>query len=164
MENLPEQKPELKYLDQASDLLDSRFRIPGTNIRFGLDFLIGLVPYAGDIIGFVFSGFLLITMVRNGASGMVVLKMLWNVFLDTTVGTIPILGDLFDLQYKANRRNYELLLEHYEEGAHKGSAWPVIIGLIFALVLLLLLSLALIFWLLNITARLVNDFFEFIAT
>lgn len=121
---------EFKYLDNLSDLLDSRFRIPGTNIRFGLDALVGLIPGAGDVVTFAFSGLLVISMVRNGASGMVVVKMLWNILLDTLVGAIPVLGDIFDVSFKANRRNYHLLKEHYEQGKHKGSALPVVLTLI----------------------------------
>ena len=117
----------LVVLDTVSDLLDSRFRIPFTDIRFGADFIMGLVPGAGDILSFGISGLLVLAMVRNGATGMVLAKMLWNIFLDTTVGSIPILGDIFDLKYRANRRNYELLKEHYEEGKHRGSIWPVLL-------------------------------------
>lgn len=127
---------EFKYLDAMSDLLDSRFRIPGTNIRFGLDFLVGLVPYAGDLVTFAFSGVLVLAMVRNGASGMVAMKMLGNILLDTLVGSVPVLGDLFDLSFKANRRNYKLLQEHYQEGKHGGSAWPIVLGVLFVLLLL----------------------------
>jgi hypothetical protein len=139
MSDLPEKLPDLKYLDTASKFLDTRFRIPGTDIRFGIDFLVGLVPVAGDIISFGFSGLLVLAMVRHGASGMVILKMLWNILLDSTVGAIPILGDLFDLQYKANRRNYHLLTEHYESGEHQGSAWPVVLLVLIVLFGLLVL-------------------------
>lgn len=118
---------EIKLIDIASRWLDSQFRIPGTDIRFGLDAVIGLVPYVGDLVTYVFSSILMITMVRHGASGMVILKMLFNVLLDTVIGLIPFIGDLFDLQYRANRRNYKLLTEHYQEGQHTGSAWPAII-------------------------------------
>lgn len=137
MEKQPATLPELKYLDTASQFLDSRFRIPGTNIRFGLDFLVGLVPVAGDIASFGFSGLLVIAMVRHGASSKIILKMLWNILLDSTVGAIPILGDLFDLQYKANRRNYRLLTEHYQGGAHQGSAWPTVLLVVVILIALL---------------------------
>lgn len=130
---------EFKYLDAMSDLMDSRFRIPGTDIRFGLDFLVGLVPYAGDVVTFAFSGMLVVAMARNGASGMVVVKMLGNILLDGAVGSIPVLGDIFDLGFKANRRNYRLLQEHYQEGKHGGSALPVIFAVIFALLLMLFL-------------------------
>ena len=133
-------KPNFSSLDLATDFLDDRFRIPGTNIRFGADFLIGLVPYQGDIISFVISGILIIAMARKGASGMVIVKMLGNVWIDGMVGTVPIIGDIFDLRYRANRRNLNLLKEHYEEGRHKGSAWGVIIFILLALFVMVLLS------------------------
>lgn len=133
-------KPNFSSLDLATDFLDDRFRIPGTNIRFGADFLIGLVPYAGDIISFVISGILIIAMARKGASGMVIVKMLGNVWIDGMVGTVPIIGDIFDLRYRANRRNLNLLKEHYEEDRHKGSAWGIIIFILFALFVMVLLS------------------------
>jgi hypothetical protein len=133
----PQAIPEFKYLDAMSSLLDNRFRIPGTDIRFGLDFLIGLVPYAGDVVTFGFSGVLVMAMARNGASGMVIVKMLGNILLDTIVGAIPILGDIFDMGFKANRRNYRLLQEHYLEQKHGGSAWPVVIAVFLALLLML---------------------------
>ena len=143
--------PQLQNLNALTKIMDSRFRIPGTNIRFGLDFLIGLVPYAGDIVSFLMSSGLVLVMVRHGASGMVVGKMLWNVFLDTTVGSIPVLGDIFDLQYKANRRNYYLLKEHYEEGRHTGSIWPVLIGVLLVLIAMFVLMLWLIWKLVDLT-------------
>lgn len=125
---------DLKWLDAVSDLLDTRYRIPGTNIRFGADFLLGLIPVAGDTITFGISGLLVLVMARKGASGMVLFKMIGNIVLDAVVGAIPILGDLFDLGYKANRRNLHLLEEHYKEGRHQGSARGAV--LLVALVLL----------------------------
>lgn len=120
-------QPGLKWLDTATKLMDNRFRIPGTDIRFGFDSLIGLIPGVGDVATLGVSGMLVSVMVRKGASGMVVVKMMGNTLLDATIGSIPILGDIFDLKFKANRRNLELLREHYEEGEHEGSAWPVVI-------------------------------------
>lgn len=113
----------LEWLDTVSDLLDTRYCIPGTNIRFGADFLVGLIPGAGDALTFGISGLLVLVMARKGASGMVLFKMTGNIVLDAVVGTIPILGDLFDLGYKANRRNLHLLEEHYKKGKHQGNAW-----------------------------------------
>ncbi len=119
--------PEIEWIDNAADLLDTKFRIPGTQIRFGADFIIGLIPYAGDVLSFMISGILVLAMARHGVSGRVVLLMLWNIFLDTIVGTIPIFGDIFDLTYRANWRNVQLLRAHYYEGKHKGSAWKIIL-------------------------------------
>jgi len=136
---------ELEGLDNFSKLLDTRFRIPGTQIRFGLDFVIGLFPYVGDILGFVFSAGLVLTMVKYGASAQVIIRMLGNIVLDAVVGSIPIIGDLFDLAYRANRRNYHLLEKHYEEGAYEGSVWKVLLPVILVLVLIFFLMLWLIF-------------------
>ena len=124
----------IKWLDNVSSFLDNKFRIPGTNTRFGLDFLVGLIPGAGDMISFGVSSVLVMTMVKYGASGRVVIQMLWNIFLDTIVGAIPFLGDIFDLYYKANRRNFELLRSHYEEGSHQGSGWGIIIMVLIFLI------------------------------
>jgi hypothetical protein len=132
------EKPSLRWLDHTGRLMDNRFRIPGTNIRFGVDSLIGLIPGAGDILSFGISGMMVLTMVRNGVSGMVIVKMLGNVLLDTTIGAIPFIGDIFDLVYKSNIRNLQLMREHYEEDKHQGSAWPLVIGVLIALGLLLL--------------------------
>jgi hypothetical protein len=140
MDSPKEIPSELKWLDTATDLLDNRFRIPGTDIRFGADFLIGLIPYAGDVITFGISGLLVIVMARKGASGMVLGKMLGNIWIDGMVGTIPLLGDIFDLRYRANRRNLHLLREHYEEGQHRGSLWWIIIGILLVLLLMIGLS------------------------
>lgn len=131
------QAGELIWLERAVELLDDRFRIPGTRIRLGIDPLIGLFPWLGDMVGFAVSGFLVIVMVRNGASGMVVVKMIWNVLLDTLLGSIPVLGIFFDVGYRANRRNLDLLQEHYEEGKHQGSARRVLYAVIAVLVILL---------------------------
>ena len=132
--------PKIKWIDIVTDWMDNKIKIPGTNIRFGLDFLIGLVPYIGDVLSFGISILLLLGMARNGASGMLVLKMMWNVFIDATVGSIPLLGDIFDLQYRANWRNLKLYEAYIEEGKHQGSAfWPILILLVTAIGLIVLL-------------------------
>ena len=143
--------PQLKTLNSLTQIMDNRFTIPGTNIKFGLDFLIGLVPYAGDIVSFLMSSGLVLVMVRHGASGMLVTKMLGNIFLDTTVGSIPIIGDIFDLSYKSNRRNYHLLEEHYEEGKHGGSIWPVLIGVLIAIIAMFVLLIWIIYKVIAVT-------------
>jgi hypothetical protein len=111
--------PQLAWVDGFGRLLDTRFRIPGTDLRFGLDFLVGLVPYAGDLLSLGLSGVMIATMARHGASGMLIVKMLGNVALDALVGTVPLLGDVFDLFYKANVRNLHLMREHYGQGKHQ---------------------------------------------
>ncbi|WP_116125876.1 DUF4112 domain-containing protein [Lewinella sp. IMCC34183] len=133
------QVPQLQWVDTFSRLLDTKFRIPGTGTRFGLDFILGLVPGAGDIVSLGMSGTLVATMARHGASPRLVARMLVNVILDAFVGSVPILGNIFDLFYKANYRNAELMREYYEEGKHQGSVWPVVLAVIAAIVVLMIL-------------------------
>lgn len=147
---------DLKWLDSVSDLLDTRYRIPGTEIRFGADFLLGLIPGIGDAATFSISGLLVLVMARKGASGMVLFKMIGNIVLDVVVGTIPLVGDLFDLGYKANRRNLHLMEEHYREGKHQGSAWGPVILVATALLGLLAFS---VFVIWRIFSELIQLFF-----
>jgi len=112
--------PELKWLEQVSGVMDTAFRVPGTNLRFGLDPIIGLIPGIGELVTFGISGALLLVMARHGVSRKVLLMMAGNILLDSTVGAIPIIGDLFDAGFKSNRRNLELLRRHYQEGKHQG--------------------------------------------
>lgn len=90
-------------------VLDSAVGIPGTPLRVGLDAILGLIPGAGDMIAGALSGYIVLTAVRHGAPGPVIARMLGNVILDTAIGAIPILGDLFDVAYKANMKNVALL-------------------------------------------------------
>lgn len=127
----------LKHIDYLARLMDAQFRLPGTNFRFGLDAIIGLIPGGGDLSTFAVSGYMLWIMAQNGASGFVLARMVLNVLLDTIVGSIPILGDLFDMVYKSNMRNLRLMQEHYREGRHSGSAWKVIIPVLIVLFLII---------------------------
>jgi hypothetical protein len=90
-------------------LLDDSVRIPGLGVRFGLDAVIGLVPGLGDLAGAILSGYVVLLGARLGAPKSVVLRMLGNVAVETVVGSIPLLGDLFDVGWKANLRNVALL-------------------------------------------------------
>jgi NADH:ubiquinone oxidoreductase subunit 5 (subunit L)/multisubunit Na+/H+ antiporter MnhA subunit len=122
--------PRFKNLDVLAKLMDSQFRIPGTNIRFGLDALIGLVPGAGDFVSFLVSSYLVSNAINKGASGYVLSRMVLNIVVDALVGAIPVLGDIFDVAFKANQRNVKLLQQHYSEGRHQGSSKKVIIPIV----------------------------------
>jgi Domain of unknown function (DUF4112) len=139
----PQVLTHLVWLERVSKLMDSQFKIPGTNYRFGLDFLIGLVPYAGDVMGFGMGGVLIMAMWRHGASVGMILKMLGNIGLDAIIGTIPVIGDLFDLTYKANNRNVAMLKAYYADGTPKPSAKKslLFLGIIFFVLLLVLMIL-----------------------
>ncbi len=125
--------PALARLDALAKILDDQFRIPGTNIRFGLDGIIGLVPYLGDVAGFVVSGILMHIMLRRGAGPLLMLRMMGNFAFDAVIGVIPIAGDIFDFGYKANRRNVNLLKQYYADGKAKPSAkWSMaLLGILF---------------------------------
>lgn len=127
----------LKHIDYLARLMDAQFRLPGTNFRFGLDAIIGLIPGGGDLSTFAVSGYMLWVMAQNGASGYVLARMVLNVLIDTLVGSIPIVGDLFDAVYKSNMRNLRLMQEHYREGRHRGSAWKVIVPVLLVLLLVI---------------------------
>lgn len=111
----------LKWVNKMSKLMDSKFTIPGTKFKFGLDPIIGLIPGIGDLGSYSVSLVLVYTMYRHGASKKLVSKMVVNSTLDMVIGSIPILGSIFDFWFKANNRNVKLLREYYEEGKHGGS-------------------------------------------
>ncbi len=137
MEQITQQR-RLKELDKLAKLLDAQFKIPGTNIRFGLDALIGLIPGVGDLSTFAVSGYMLWIMANNGASGFLLARMVMNILVDAIVGMVPLLGDIFDVAFKANIRNMRLMHEHYTEGRHKGSAWKVIIPVLIILFIIII--------------------------
>ena len=128
---------QFKGLDRLAKLMDAQFTIPGTSIRFGFDALIGLIPGAGDLSTFAISGYMVFIMAKNGASGFVLARMVFNILLDAIVGAIPLLGDIFDVAFKANMRNMRLMKEYYQEGRHKGSAWKLIIPVLIILLLVI---------------------------
>ncbi len=112
----------LQFLDNAASWLDSKFHIPFTNIRFGVDALVGLVPYVGDITGLLISLVLLYTMMRYGVSIGVFFRMIFNIVVDMLIGLIPILGDFLDIAHRSNRRNVYLLRQYYEKNPNPPSA------------------------------------------
>lgn len=127
---------------QFAELLDSKFRIPNTDIRFGIDPIIGLIPGAGDWIGGLASLYFLVYASILSARTSVLLRMLINILLDIIIGAIPLLGEIFDVGWKANLKNAELLqnLEQNPEQTERQSkivVWSVcILSIILVFVLL----------------------------
>ena len=99
----------LKRVRLLSRLLDEQFRIPGTTQRIGLDGLLGLIPGVGDAVGALLSAYILYEAIRLGAPRTVLLRMVANIGIDTVVGAIPVAGDIFDIAWKANKKNAGLL-------------------------------------------------------
>ena len=118
-------------------LLDSAVAIPGTNIRVGLDSLIGLVPGLGDIAGAAMSGYIVLAAARLGAPTPVLIRMVANIAVDGVVGSVPLLGDLFDVGWRANLRNTDLLERHLAApAATRRASMGAVAGIILVLVLL----------------------------
>ena len=113
-----------RNLERLAWLMDRAFRIPGTRIRVGLDAVIGLLPVGGDVLtGLVQAGLVLVALRHYKVPKLVAARMAANVLIDIAVGAIPLLGDLFDVGFKANTRNVQLL-EAYRHpgGAEAGRA------------------------------------------
>lgn len=102
----------LRRVDRLAYWLDDRFRLPGTEIRVGLDGLVGLVPGVGDAVTAGLGAYILTEAWGLGAPGRVLAHMLFNLAIDAVVGSVPVLGDVFDVGWKANRRNVDLLRRH----------------------------------------------------
>jgi len=118
--------------------LDSAVRIPGTNVRFGLDAVIGLVPGVGDLAGAALAGYIVLAATREGASAALLARMLLNIAIDTVLGSVPVLGDLFDVAWRANLRNVALLERHVADPAGtRAASRGVVLAVLLGLVLLL---------------------------
>ncbi len=117
--------------------MDDAFVIPGTNIRFGLDPIIGLIPFLGDLLAFGISGTMVLSMIRHGVSGKVLFIMIGNITLDYIISSIPVVGDIFDFAFKANQRNLKLLHKHQLHGKHQGAGWGYVLAILLFLVLLM---------------------------
>jgi hypothetical protein len=143
VDQLNQEDKDLKFLNQLANLLDNKFSIPGTNFRFGLDAIIGLIPYVGDISGFLVSGYLLSIMAKKGAGIGILLQMFGNMLIDALVGAIPFLGDLFDFGFKSNRRNVDMLIAYYKKNPNRPNAYVsfgVITFFLLALFILLVIG------------------------
>jgi hypothetical protein len=112
-------------LERLAQMLDDGFALPGTNIRFGLDPIIGLLPGFGDAIGALLSFVFVVAGWRRGLPGVTLLRMVINIGIDSLAGTLPIFGDLFDFYWKSNRMNYKLLQRHAlrPESDHSWRDW-----------------------------------------
>lgn len=106
-----EYSPHLRRIEKIAYLFDARFEIPGTKMRIGWDGLIGLVPGVGDTLTLLPQLYLLFEAIRLKLGTKAILKMLLNILIDWLVGTIPVVGDLFDVAFKSNLRNAKIVAE-----------------------------------------------------
>jgi hypothetical protein len=139
-----------EHLDYIAALLDDMFRIPGTQIRFGLDALIGWVPGVGDAMTGIASFLMVFASWRRGAKTVTLVRMIANVLLETAIGAIPVVGDAFHVIWKANRRNYRLLLREREQpGAQTRRDWMFLGVLLLAVILAVAIPISILIWLLR---------------
>ncbi len=126
-------------------LMDNAFTVPGTQIRFGLDPILGLFPGFGDTVTALISTLLIVQSSRYGLPKIVLARMALNVLINTTLGAVPVVGDAFSLWFKSNILNYELLQKH--AGSRRRSTtrdWLFVgglIGTLLAAIALILLGL-----------------------
>jgi hypothetical protein len=134
-------------LDFVAHVLDDWFHIPGTSIRFGLDGLIGLVPGLGDILAGMASCIIILGAWVRGVPYITLTRMVVNVGLDVIIGAIPLLGDAFDIAWKANRRNYALLVRRLEQPRRQTwRDWVFLLLMAAALLAIFLAPLLMILW------------------
>ncbi len=136
-------------LDLLSHLLDDFIRIPGTPIRFGLDGIVGFIPGIGDIVGGLASSIIILAAWMRGTPRVTVARMVLNVAIETVVGAVPLVGNLFDIGWRANRRNYALLTQSLNQPEKANwTSWLFIGGVCVALLGLMLLPMLLFAWVL----------------
>lgn len=104
----------LRRLNNVARLLDTALRIPGTSIRLGADSLMGLLPVVGDVSGAIIGLAIINEGRKMGLPPNKLAKMLGNVGVDAAVGSIPVLGDAFDIYFKSHKRNVGIILDHFQ--------------------------------------------------
>jgi hypothetical protein len=140
----------LDTLRRWSALLDNAFRVPGTNIRFGLDPIIGLIPGIGDLSTPVLSVFILVHGARLRVPKIVLARMVLNTLIDFVVGAVPVLGDLFDFGWKSNAWNLALLERHARPGVRPTRRdWIFVIACVAVVLLAALVPFVVLIWLLR---------------
>lgn len=144
MENYKPKK--LKWAENLVKLTDTAIKIPGTNFSFGIDPIIGLIPVAGETVSLAISLLMVVGFAKEGASLGVLFKMLGNVFLDYLVGSIPVIGDLFDFAFKANKRNLQLAEKHLAHADRKPTNVIAVLAILLVIILLILVLVGYISW------------------
>ncbi len=110
----PSRADSMARMETLANLLDSAVVIPGTNQRIGLDALIGLVPGIGDLVSAALSSYIIWEARQLGLPRWKIARMIGNLAVDTAIGAIPVAGDVFDVFFRANKRNMRIVREHME--------------------------------------------------
>jgi Domain of unknown function (DUF4112) len=130
--------------------LDEAFRVPGTNLRFGWDPVVGLVPWVGDFLTAFMSGAIVLQAHSMRLPRVVQLRMLGNVAIDLLAGSIPFVGDAADFFWKSNKKNFALLEQHaYEVRPPSAGDWLFVAAILVAILGVALVPLAVLYWILE---------------
>lgn len=141
----------MQALRSLQRLLDDAFRVPGTNVRFGWDPLIGLLPWAGDVLTGVLSCAIILQAHHLRVPRVVQLRMVMNLVIDVLVGVIPFIGDVADVFWKSNAKNFAMLERHAAEGGPPTTGdWLFVIGVIAVVVLVAAVPLVVLYWLAHV--------------
>ncbi|KJS32508.1 MAG: hypothetical protein VR64_06210 [Desulfatitalea sp. BRH_c12] len=141
--NQPTPKPAWRRINRLAWLLDNSIRLPGVNYRIGLDPLLGLVPGIGEALGAVLSMYIIAEGARGGLPRSILLRMGFNVALEVVIGAIPLVGDLFDMTWKANARNVRLI-EKYAASPRESVVSSTL--LLWGIMIVLMLMVAAVFY------------------
>jgi hypothetical protein len=137
-------------LELLSHVLDDFIQIPGTSIRFGLDGIVGLIPGLGDVIGGIASCVIIVAAWLRGVAYVTLLRMVVNVAIEVVIGSIPLIGDAFDIAWKTNRRNYNLLTRSLiAPRKHTIQSWLFLAAILVALFFIMLIPMLIVAWLAN---------------
>ncbi len=120
----------LKRMRQLSQLLDGAIVIPGTKQRIGIDPILGLIPGGGDTVSAALSGYIIVEAARMGLPRQALMQMVMNLAVDTVVGSVPVLGDVFDVVSKANLRNMQIVESHVQTPLVRTKPDRLFIGLL----------------------------------
>jgi hypothetical protein len=136
---LPPQKTQESYkrLQHLANLLDNAFQIPGTNYSIGIDPLLGLFPAIGDYLGLILSSYLIWESAKLGVSQATLWRMVTNIVIDLAIGAFPLVGDFFDVTWKANQQNLNLLKNHLQSPPTRNKVDKLFLLLIFLGLILL---------------------------
>lgn len=130
----------LRRAKVVASVLDEAIRVPGTNVRFGVDPIVGLIPGLGDVIGGAASVYIILEAARADAPASVLIRMALNIGIDTIVGGLPFIGDLFDFAWKSNSRNVALLARHVEAPVQTKRASKALVALLIAAIVLVVIG------------------------
>jgi hypothetical protein len=123
------------WAERMVTILDDALRIPGTNVKIGLDPILGLIPGIGDVVTGGSSAALLLLALKERVPTIAILRMIVNIFIDTLVGMLPVVGDVFDFFYRSNRQNLEIIRKYKTDPkAEPTTTDKALVGVGFALI------------------------------